>query len=332
MVDILQSSDEFRHEPESGVNWQENYVWHAWDADRCSGWYFHLGHIHDEGIVDVRAMVIVDGVVASATVQTSGDDCLGVPGLAADVVRPMEQIRLRYDGMGAVGPDSQGFFGAQSGETAFGFDIEMVSEHQPVNWSPHDAIIGLDPKVAGNHYEAGARWSGRLRVGDREIEAAGLLVRDHSWGARQWSKGTTGGYWAPMVFDGGRRFFSGCIALIDGEWRTFTVQADSGGIVDVSYDNWVRLNGPLVPRQFNSASLLRFLDGRMERYDYAGQINFAFARHASFKDQGAERRGLADLYSVIRSGEALGFGTLQHMTRGGLVQQGFDDPLPAVIA
>lgn len=328
MVDTLIPSDEFRHEPEVGVNWQENYVWHAWDVDRRSGWYFHLGHIHDEGIVDVRAMVIIDGTVVSATVQASGADCLGAPGLDANVVRPMEETRLRYEGQGHVGRDEDGFYGALSGDVPFSFDIEMTSRHHPVNWSPHDAIIGLDPKVAGNHYELGAQWSGKLRIGDREVEASGLLVRDHSWGARQWTKRTTGGFWAPMVFDNGRRFISGCLSLSHEGWRTFTVKADENGIVDACYDNWIRVNGPQVPRLFNAASLLRITENGLERYEYEGQRNFAFARHASFNAE-EERRGIADLYSVIRFGSDVGFGTLQHMTRAGLVREGLKDPRPA---
>lgn len=328
MVDTLKPSDEFRHEPETGVNWQENYVWHAWDAERRSGWYFHLGHIHDEGIVDVRAMVIVDGVVTSATVQTAGDDCLGAPGLTANVVSPMERTKLRYDGKGFVGMDEEGFYGGMSGDVPFGFDIEMISEHHPVNWSPHDEKIGLAPEVAGNHYELGARWSGKLYCGDREIEASGLLARDHSWGPRKWTASTAAGFWAPITFDGGRRFISSCILLSHGKWSSFTVQADKNGIVDVCYDNWVRVDGFWVPRGYNSASLLRIFDDGIQRFDYEGQRNFAFARHASFNEKD-QRRGIADMYSIVRSGDDVGFGTLQHLTRGDLVRIGMADPVLA---
>ena len=34
------------------------------------------------------------------------------------------------------------------------------------------------------HYEQGGTWTGTLRIGDDEVQAGGLFVRDHSWGPR----------------------------------------------------------------------------------------------------------------------------------------------------
>ena len=329
MAASIGSADEFRHEPDApvGENWQENYVFHCWDAERRSGWYLHLGHIRDQGIVDVRAVTIIDGVIASVTTQEPGSDCLGASGLAIDVVRPLERIAIRFSGRGAVGFDEDGFLGARTGDVDFGFDAEMQSEHPAINWEPHDRIAGFDISFAGNRYEQGARWKGRLRIGDRELEASGLLVRDHSWGRRRWTHSTVGGFWTPMVFDGGRKFISG-ICSTRGSFQSFTVMADRSGDVDVSYDNWVRFNaGSLVARQFDRAELLRILDGRLERYRYDGHLHLAFARHASFTDA-RHRFGIADMYSTITGPNGLvGFGTLQHMTRDDYAREGFENPL-----
>lgn len=326
MAATIGPADEFAHEPDApeGENWQENYVWHCWDAQRRSGWYLHLGRIRDHGIVDVRAMTIIDGVVASATLQEPGSDCLAASGLDIDIAAPLERLRIRYAGTGAVGPDGDGFYGARSGDVGFGFDIEMISGHPPVNWSPHDEIAGFDLSFAGNRYEQGARWQGRLWIGDQDIEAQGLLVRDHSWGRRRWTHSNVGGFWIPMVFDGGRRFISG-ICSTRGAFQSFTVMADENGVVDVSYDNWVRFNaGSLVPRQFDKAEVMRILGGRMQRYRYDGHIHLAFARHASFTDT-RHRFGIADMYSTITGPDGLaGFGTLQHFTRSDYAREGFE--------
>lgn len=326
MVSTIGPADEFRHQPDApeGENWQENYVWHCWDAEQRSGWYLHLGHIRDQGIVDVRAMTIIDGIVASVTTQEPGSDCLAATGLDLRVKTAFEQLDLRFAGVGAVGPDADGFFGARDGDVPFGFDVATISEHPPINWEPHDTNAGFDRTYAGNRYEQGARWSGRLWIGDRSIEAAGLLVRDHSWGRRRWTHSNVGGFWIPMVFDGGRKFISG-LCSTRGSFQSFTVLADHRGDVNVSYDNWVRINaGSLVPRQFDQAEVMRIFDDRLERYRYDGHIHLAFARHASFTDT-RHRFGIADMYSTISGPSGLtGFGTLQHMTRSDYAREGFD--------
>lgn len=129
---MLKPSDEYRHERTIEPNWQENYVFHAWDPKRRSGWYFHLGHIPDHGIVDVRALVIINGKVTSAITQTAGNDCLAAPGLDINFVKPFERVNIRYDGKGAKGTDEAGWFGNLQGDIDFGFEMDLVSRHQVV--------------------------------------------------------------------------------------------------------------------------------------------------------------------------------------------------------
>jgi hypothetical protein len=53
------------------------------------------------------------------------------------------------------------------------------------------------------HYEQGGTWEGRLRVGDRERQVAGLFVRDHSWGIRH-EHSNFQAFWTASCLDGGR--------------------------------------------------------------------------------------------------------------------------------
>ena len=325
MTDTMGASDEFHHEPIAGKNWQENYVFHAFDASSNSGWFIHLGHIFDQGIVDVRVMTIINGVVTSATSQAPGNDCLAAPGLDVKVSVPLERMRLRYSGRGAIGPAKDGFFGEREGNVPFGFDIEMISEHPIVNWTPFVRALKLDPISMGTRYEQGARWKGKLWSGDKEIEVEGLLVRDHSWGPRAWHGARVGGFWTPMVFDNGKKFISGVIST-SGNFISFSALSSPNGISDVTYENWIRINsGSLVARQFDEAEVLRLTEGKVERFSYTGHMHFAWTRHASFMDT-KHKRGISDMYSTIVGEGMTGFGTLQHMTRGDYVQEGFDDP------
>ena len=51
----------------------------------------------------------------------------------------------------------------------------------------------------GHHFEVGGRMSGKIRLGERELEIDALAYRDRSWGPRPWGlmRGTR---WWPAVF------------------------------------------------------------------------------------------------------------------------------------
>ena len=341
---MLKPSDEFRHERTAEPNWQENYVWHAWDAKRRSGWYFHLGHIPDHGLVDVRALVIINGRVTSAVTHTQGDDCLAAPGLSPDVITPLEHWKLRYDGKGARGPNESGWYGLRDGDVDFGFDVDVRSKHPAIDWAPYfakagwgrhdgsDAILpgqteplaGADP---GNHYEQGANWKGRIWSGDESVEAEGLLIRDHSWGPRGWSN--SAGFWAPAVLDDGKTLIMSTSGLWD-DWKGFSILANENGVVDICYDVWVRTAGPVVPRQYRYSDVLRRdANGRSQKLRFDAGVHLPMMRHNSFLLDPEERFGFSHMYSTVSSdGHGDGFGTIQIQPSEKQVAAGLANPLP----
>jgi hypothetical protein len=107
-------------------------------------------------------------------------------------------------------------------DTTIGFDVTLHSD-LPVA----DFAAGLSAIVAGlqthdpgpqmapqEHYEQGGTWSGRLRIGDLEVEASGLFVRDHSWGVRNEQRFQA--FWTATCLEDGRRFCN-AIGIPSGE-------------------------------------------------------------------------------------------------------------------
>ena len=315
---MLVPADEFAHTPSAVENWQENYVWHAWDPTTRTGWNLHLGNISAQGLVDVRAHVVIDGEVTAANHQEPGSDSFAATGLDVDIVVPLEKVRLRYEGRGQHGPDAGGWYGRTGGDVPFGFEIEMITEHAPFDNAAY-AISAGSADLAGNHYEMGARWTGRVWSGDRSVDVSGLLVRDHSWGGRVWPWDQL--FWVPMVFDEGRRFCFNWAERVDGAWRGMSVQLDDTGTVDVAEDFWVRLGGPAVPRQFASAEVLRVGAGASQKYTLHGEIHLPVGRAHS-------RVGLSDMWSTVHGPEGPGFSTIQLFPSEADVAAGFAAPHP----
>jgi hypothetical protein len=319
---MLQPSDEFAHQPLPVTNWQENYVWHAWDPATRSGWNLHLGNISDEKYIDVRGHVIIRGNVTACSFQEPGADCLGVTGLDADIRSPFEEHRLQFAGHGSAGPDAGGWFGRGAGDVPFGFDVDIVSEHQAFDANAFPEMDGrVDLPGTGNHYELGARWRGRLWSGAEEITAAGLLVRDHSWGGRVWTWDES--FWLPMVFDEGREFVFNVLSRTGSDWFGLSVAMNGDGMARKTDELWVRLDGPRVPRLFGSAQVLMAGDDFRERVRYEGGIHLPVGRARS-------RVGLSDMYSAIyaNGSDRAGFSTVQTFPTEEEVLRGLTNALP----
>jgi hypothetical protein len=316
------TADEFAHTPVGGVaNWQENYVWHAWNPVTRSGWNLHLGNLRAESAVDVRAHVIIDGEVTAGSFAAPGvADCFAAPGLTVEVVVPLEHLRLRFEGRGSTGPDTGGWFGTGAADVPFGFEIEMVTGH-PVFDAGRYPYFHETLDVSGNHYEAGARWHGRLWRGDTVVETDGLLIRDHSWGGRAWAWDEV--FWVPMVFDGGRAFRFNWARRAGVEWRTISVDIDAAGTTTVMDDLWVRLGGRAIPRQFWTAEVLRATPERSERATLHGDIHLPIRRKRS-----GRHVGLSDMWSTVHTPSGIGYGTVQIFPTDDQVATGFADPLP----
>lgn len=266
----LTGADEFRHTSTGEPNWQENYMFMGWDEDRQAGIYLHLGHLPDRGIVDTRVIVSVGDQVASAGVEHAAGECLGAPWIDADITDPMRRWRLRCSGTGVPGRDPEGWLASDSGDLPVGFDIELESLVPPVDWTAAWSALQI-PNIMTEHYEAGARWKGRVWIGGSEVACEGWLVRDHSWGPRDLKNAIELAWWWPTVFQDGS-YLTGVGVLRSGRWGGFVLQEKGDGPELLSDDPWVRPGGLLTPDGFDQASMLTAPSGG-ELYTFESRLH-----------------------------------------------------------
>ena len=195
-------------------NWQENLFFICWDASTLTGLVAHVQRAPGADVQAAQVAVAVDGQFASATFTAPYRAGLLVPELYVTPVEPWRRWTLELDGKASVGAGPLGLLATRpGGETAVGADLTLES-----NLPVADFAAGLANVVAGmraertgpqmgdqQHYEQGGTWQGRLRVGDRERQAAGLFVRDHSWGVRH-EHSNFRAFWTASCLDGGRLF------------------------------------------------------------------------------------------------------------------------------
>jgi hypothetical protein len=212
----LHDADEWLHSPPDPRpgNWQENMFFICWDTATVTGLVAHVQRAPASGVQAAQVAVAVDGEFASATFTGPYRSGLLVPELQARPVEPWRRWTVELDGKAAAGAGPLGLLATRPGGATPG-GVELTLESTlPVA----DFAAGLAEVVAGlradrrgpqmgdqQHYEQGGTWRGRLRVGDRERQAAGLFVRDHSWGIRH-EHSNFRAFWTASCLDGGRLF------------------------------------------------------------------------------------------------------------------------------
>jgi hypothetical protein len=141
-----------------------------------------------------------------------------------EVDAPYRALRLSFSGTGHTRPGRTAFVDeSPGGDVAVAFDVELEATSAPVDWSALLSRMGVEG-TERNHYEQGLRWNGRLHAGGRTIDAEGLAVRDHTWGARQYD-GFDYAWWTPTAFDDGS-FVTGVSLKLGDAWVGGSFAAD----------------------------------------------------------------------------------------------------------
>jgi hypothetical protein len=208
---MLAPTDEFAHEPPAPIppGWQENWYLLGWDDERAAGFSLHLGRIPGEDRLAAKACGLAGGEMASASIDAPLGAGLKAPGLKIDI-DPFRTWRVALDTNG------------------LGFDVVVESLLPPADW--REALASLMASgTERDHYEVGARFTGRLTVGGSTVEASGLLVRDHTWGVRGYDA-LDEAWWTPMVFAGPEpAYFTGVSVRYGDRWIGTSIAVDAAG-------------------------------------------------------------------------------------------------------
>ncbi|MGH9036034.1 MAG: DUF7065 domain-containing protein [Acidimicrobiia bacterium] len=245
-------ADEQLHEPGRSPQWQENCFLFGWDDEQGCGFYVHLERFADTGEAEIKAVIFTPTLVGSVTESHPFGATFDLPGFELAVVDPFRELRLCLE---VKGHEGEGDWLAPPGPGALPMSLDLMLRNTlpPLDWHWGFEQFGI-PSIGGSHYEVAGAWSGELSLGPRAFSAAGLFIRDHSWGPRDLSD-FEAAWWTPMVFDGGTAFISGISFLRHGRWTGITLVDDGGGARGVR-NHLVQITGTPVPRGYTGAGIL----------------------------------------------------------------------------
>jgi hypothetical protein len=195
---LVRPEDEARHHPEDEQLWGESYYL-DFVADEGAlggyvrvGWYPNLGVVWwTTAIVEPRGRTIMwvsfDAPATSTTTAQGPNYSVDL-----DVATPLEELRVRADGIGESFVDASAVYRGEKGEAIeLGLDLSWHTDGQPFHYD------------STTRYEIPCLVSGTLRLGQRTVTIQAQGQRDHSWGVRDWW--AFGWCWMAARFNDGSR-------------------------------------------------------------------------------------------------------------------------------
>ncbi len=212
IVTVLDPSDEYPHEPDDAVNYNESMYLNAFDLEREVGGWFRLGNRVNEGYAEMTVCLYLPGGRVAFMYQRpkiATNDEMNAGGLRIEVVRPFEELTITYDGTVIVLDDP----------LAMANPRQAFREHDPIACRVDLTVTGISPMYGGKpqyadgrdieidpeqsfakaHYEQHTAVTGTITVDDEVVELDGYGLRDKSWGPRFW-QAISWYRWLPIMF------------------------------------------------------------------------------------------------------------------------------------
>lgn len=213
IVTVLEPHDEYTHEPDDAVNYNESMYLNAFDLGQEVGGWFRLGNRVNEGYAEMSVCIYLPdgrvGFMFDRPKITSNLE-MSAGGLRIDVHEPFVHLSVHYDGKVCLLDNPSDMADPRK---AFA-ENPIVPAKVDIDWHGVSPMYGGKPQYADGreieqepgtsfakaHYEQHCRTTGTITVGDEAIEIDGFGLRDKSWGPRFW-QAIAWYRWLPIVFD-----------------------------------------------------------------------------------------------------------------------------------
>lgn len=213
IVTVLEPHDEYTHEPDDAVNYNESMYLNAFDLGQEVGGWFRLGNRVNEGYAEMSVCIYLPGGRVGfmfGRPEITSNDEMKAGGLRIEVHEPFRHLSVHYEGTVCLLDDP-----ADMADPRRAFaENPLVAAKVDIDWHGVSPMYGGKPQYADGreiehepgtsfakaHYEQHCRTTGTITVGDEALEIDGFGLRDKSWGPRFW-QAIAWYRWLPIVFD-----------------------------------------------------------------------------------------------------------------------------------
>jgi hypothetical protein len=163
----------------------ENICFFGFDEEADSGFFVHMKHRPNQGMVEFRFASKVGGQTCVYGSVHPINGTFTYPDFHFTCIEPERRWRLHGLGRGwpleAVGK-VVGIPAAGAAPLEFSFDLEWAATIPALDWK---VIFDESTSAPGGaHYDQGGRFAGTINIGSASARVDALAYRDHSWGPR----------------------------------------------------------------------------------------------------------------------------------------------------
>ena len=242
IIGNLVPEDDYTHELGPEPNFNESMYFNFFDPSQAIGGFVRLGNRANEGRAEMTVCIYLkDGRVLFAfkRAEISHNDAFDAGGLRFEVIEPSERLRTVYEGgvielenPKALSDPGKAF--KESPRRRISLDLEHVA-CGPMYGGPskREAEKEAEKQFAKAHYEQHMHVTGRLDLGDEQVEIDGYGLRDHSWGPRYW-QAIEGYEWLTMNFGPGLGAMVSCIRVAGEAPRHGGVMVEEGRLIKIT--------------------------------------------------------------------------------------------------
>ena len=186
----LRDEDELPHSPGDAPLWCENYLSYLYAPDVGVGVWSHMCHrAGSPELWDEKFLVALPGdryLAAKAFSPGYADRGPRTSALWLSCQEPFARWTMRFTGAARLLDGAQ----LRSRPVADGphVPVELVLDVAAIGPAYDFGEEKLDQSWGTGHYEQPLRYRGRLRYGEESLELDGTGLRDHSWGARDYTQ------------------------------------------------------------------------------------------------------------------------------------------------
>lgn len=223
---VLEPSDEYTHEPDPVLNYNESMYLNAFDLEHEVGGWFRIGNRVNEGYAEVTVCVYLPGNRIGfmyGRPKIDNNDEMNAGGLSIEVVEPFKHLKVRYEGKVCLldQPEQMADPRVAFSENPWVecqvdlnfYGISPMFGGRQVNDDGSEIELEAENTFAKAHYEQHCATTGTIRVGEEVLDIDGLGLRDKSWGPRYW-QAISWYRWMPMVFS---KDFAMMISIVGGK-------------------------------------------------------------------------------------------------------------------
>lgn len=184
--------DDYTHPVGPEPTFNESMYFQFSDPDAGIGGFLRMANRPNEGRGErTVCLYLPDDALAFgfARPTVTTNDEMNAGGLGIDIVVPMRQQRVRFDGEVSLLADPRDLIDpkrALSGSPTAPCRVELEYTAIAPPYAGTFDGEGDGASFAPNHYEQLAAVSGTVQIGDIRTAVAGYGLRDHSWGPRSW--------------------------------------------------------------------------------------------------------------------------------------------------